>query len=258
VSTTRWPPAEYAAAACAEIDHMAEIVRGADLDARVPSCPDWNIAQLVEHTGVIHRWAAQMVRDRMTERLDRSDMDLGLPGEPSGLPGWFAAGSEILAAALARTDPDTPMWAWGADRHARFWSRRMLHETTVHRVDAQLARGEEPAVDAAVAADGIDELLENLPSARYFRPRVAELRGTGETIALRSIDREDSWLIRLVADGFESERAGDTTATATVTITATTEDLLLFMYTRRARTDPRLAIEGDEHVIARWLERAEL
>jgi hypothetical protein len=26
------------------------------------------------------------------------------------------------------------MWAWGPDKHARFWSRRMLHETAVHRV----------------------------------------------------------------------------------------------------------------------------
>ena len=30
------------------------------------------------------------------------------------------------------------MWAWGPDKHARFWPRRLLHETAVHRGDAYL------------------------------------------------------------------------------------------------------------------------
>jgi len=255
VNAARWAPADYADAAGREIDAMAAIVRSADLEARVPTCPEWNVAQLVQHTGTIHRWAAQMVRERAPERLDRREMDLGIPEDPSGLADWLAAGAPLLRSALAATDPDTPMWAWGADQHARFWSRRMLHETAVHRVDAQLAAGAEPTVDGAVAADGIDELLENLPCAAYFRPRVAELRGAGETIALRSTDRDERWRIRLGPEGFACERGpGD----ATVEVAARTEDLLLVMYTRRSRTDPRLAISGDERVFADWLERAEL
>jgi len=254
----RWEPGAYADAACAEIERMAASVRANTLQARVPSCPDWNVRDLVEHTGRVHRWAARMVRDTAAERLDPRSFDLGLPADDSNARAygdWLAAGGDELRDAFASTDPDAPMWAWGADQHARFWSRRMLHETAVHRVDAELARGIEPAVDGAIAADGIDELLENLPTAAYFRPRVAELRGAGETIALRSTDRDDRWLIRLGTDGFACERAaGD----ATVSITGSTEDLLLMMYARRARTDPRLSVEGDAQLLARWLERSEL
>ena len=96
------------------------------------------------------------------------------------------------------------MWAWGSDQHARFWPRRMLHETTVHRADAELAGGTDPSVDDAVGIDGVDELLDNLPSAVYFAPNVAELKGDGDTLAIvagdgdgdsagRSTSREDGF-----------------------------------------------------------------
>ena len=59
-------------------------------------------------------------------------------------------------------DPGSSMWAWGADQHARFWSRRQLHETLVHRCDLELAQSGRPSVPAHLAADTIDEFLDNL------------------------------------------------------------------------------------------------
>lgn len=254
----RWSPSEYEEAARAEILRMAASVRAADLAARVPSCPDWDVAELVEHTGRIHRWAASMVRDRAPERLDARALDLGLPGDRTDADAygdWLARGAELLTDAFAATDPDTEMWAWGADRHARFWSRRMLHETGVHRVDVDLARGIEPTVEGALAADGIDELLDNIPTARYFRPRVAELRGDGESIALRSTDRDEGWHIRLHADGFEWRPV---VADATVTVGAPTSMLYLVLFGRRSPSDPRVDITGDCALLDHWLEASEL
>jgi uncharacterized protein (TIGR03083 family) len=235
---------------------MADVVRGLDPETPVPSCPDWTVAALVRHVGTVHRWAGQMVRDRSTERLDTRTLDLGLPDDPRDYADWLAAGAAPLVAAFAASDPDAAMWAWGADQHARFWPRRMLHETTVHRVDAELAAGNNPAVDAATAADGIDELLENLPSAGYFRPRVAELRGRGESISLRGTDSDDRWLIRLEPERFDWERGGGdaTGADATVAVAAATGDLLLLMYGRRAMRDDHFELVGDAQVLERWLE----
>jgi uncharacterized protein (TIGR03083 family) len=256
MNASRWPSDAYIDAVGVEIARMADVVRVVAPETPVPSCPQWTVAELVTHTGAIHRWAAQMVRDLAQERLDRSTLDLGLPGDPSGYADWLAAGAEPLVAALTAADPGAPMWAWGADQHARFWMRRMVHETVVHRVDAELGAGREPHVDAALAADGIDELLENLPSAVSFRPRVAELQGSGEAIALQSTDGDAHWLVRLGAGGFTWERA--VSADAAVAVAARTEDLLLLVYARLELTPDRFGVSGDGRVLDHWLERSAL
>jgi uncharacterized protein (TIGR03083 family) len=249
--SARWEPAAYTEAARAEITRMAEAVRGVDPYARVPTCPDWSVAQLVRHTGTVHRWATRMVRDRVSERLDPRTLDLGLPVDPVGYADWLAAGAEPLVTTFATADPDAPMWAWGADQHVRFWPRRMLHETTVHRADVEIASASRIDVEHETAADGIEELLENLPTAEYFRPRVAELRGAGESIVLRSTDGDESWLIRLLPDEFRWERGG---TDATVSVAAGIADLMLLLYARRPLDDDRFAVVGDDRVLARWLE----
>jgi uncharacterized protein (TIGR03083 family) len=237
-----------------EIVLMADVVRGVDPDTRVPTCPDWTVAQLVRHTGTVHRWATEMVRRRSTERLDPATLDLGLPDDRGAYADWLAAGATPLVDTFTTADPDASMWAWGADQHVRFWPRRMLHETTVHRADAEIAVGAQPHRDREAAADAIDELLENLPTAAYFRPRVDDLRGNGESIALRGSDGADSWLIRLLADRFTWERTdAEVSAEATVTVSAPTSDLMLLLYGRRAR-DNGFDVVGDDRVLARWIE----
>ena len=37
---------------------MAELARG-DLDAPVPTCPEWTLKDLLEHTGQVHRWQTE-------------------------------------------------------------------------------------------------------------------------------------------------------------------------------------------------------
>ena len=95
---------------------------------------------------------------------------------------WIRRGGVALVATLRATNPATSMWAWGSDQHVRFWSRRQLHETLVHRFDLELSQGERPSAPAHLAADTIDEFLDNLAAAEYFSPAVARLRGNGESI----------------------------------------------------------------------------
>lgn len=238
----------------AEIRRMAELCRGADLATRVPSCPDWDLAELLRHTGTVHRWAATMVERSSQQRLARDDMDWSQPDDPAALPAWLDEGADFVEKRFRAADPDTAMWAWGWPKTAGFWPRRMLHETSVHRADAELALGRSPTVPPDVAADGIDELLDNLPHAAYFRPNVAELKGDGETIALVATDLGEAWRIELHRDGFAWRQVGRAGDGADVTLRLSASDLLLVLYRRRGRGD----VDGDAALLDRWLAHSAL
>lgn len=251
----------------------AEIIRTrADLDdadwfAPVPSCPDWDVSDLVKHLGRIHRWAATLVRERATQRIDRGMIDFELPHDIQQWGTWFAEGGARLVDALRTADGDAPMWAWGTDQHVRFWSRRQVHETAVHHADLRLALGRDPllTVDAATAADGIDELLDNLPAAGYFVPGIASLKGACETIHLHATDGGGEWTITLGPDGFTYAHEH---GKGTVAVRATTEDLLLLSMNRRTLDrdaempgiagERRYELFGDRALLDHWLANATL
>src|SRR3954468_6161421 len=113
-----WTHERYCDALAAEVERFAAATRGEDPATRVPSCPDWSLADLIEHAGRVHRWAGSMVRELMQERL--TNVDLGLPDDKAAYPDWLAAGGAELVDRLRAADPEAPMWAWGADQHARF------------------------------------------------------------------------------------------------------------------------------------------
>src|SRR5687768_9598890 len=141
-------------------------------------------------------------------RLSSKDLDLDHPDGPADYARWVRTGVHELVATLRGADPDAEVWGWGADKHVRFWSRRMLHETLIHRTDLEITTRTEPVIEDAVAVDGINEFLENLPHARRFRPEVMSLRGGGEAIAFSATDADARWTIRLVSEGFEWSTQG--------------------------------------------------
>ena len=178
---------------------MASVASGAGLSAAVPTCPGWTVARLVRHTGIIHRWATEIVATRAAARIEQRTWTWGcrIP-RPATRP-WLAAGAAPLAAALRAAGPDTEVWAWGPVQSSGWWARRMLHETTVHRADAELAVGVVPDVDEAVAADGIEEFLANLPVARRPAEHLASLPA-GASLHLHATDADGEWLIRIAGD----------------------------------------------------------
>jgi uncharacterized protein (TIGR03083 family) len=226
-----------------------------DPAARVPSCPDWTVAELVEHMGDVHRWAGEHVARMSQVRLRSADLDLDGPSGPQDYARWLRTGIDDLVRKLRAGDPDAEVWGWGADKHVRFWSRRMLHETTIHRTDLEITAGTEPDIDPTVAVDGIDELFENLPHARRFRPEVMALRGNGESISFRGTDVDQTWTIRLVDDGFEWHRGE---ADAQVRVAAPVAPLLLFIYRRETEASRRISIEGDRDLLEFWRSNSAL
>ena len=55
--------------------HRMADLAGGDLQAAVPTCPDWTLADLVEHTGFVHRWQTAAVRDAPDDFPDPSTVE---------------------------------------------------------------------------------------------------------------------------------------------------------------------------------------
>ncbi|MFE2287105.1 maleylpyruvate isomerase family mycothiol-dependent enzyme [Streptomyces sp. NPDC059443] len=252
-------PAEHAAAVAAEAAGFVATVKAADLSTPVPTCPDWTLGDLTRHVGSVHRWFTELLRQRVQQPPTSRDVDLRLPEQPDGLPDWLAMSAGEAAEMFAATDLDAPMWAWGVDQHARFWVRRMLFETLVHRVDAELALGLVPHVDRALAVDGIDEFLTNLPFASPFAPLTAQLRAPDRTVRFSCTDGDGGrdgygdWLVGLRPDGFALLTGPtDSRAAAAATVRGTAADLLMLLYGRLDHRSEAFQQEGDPDLLAHW------
>jgi uncharacterized protein (TIGR03083 family) len=238
--------AEYVAGTSEEIVRFAGLVANADLDAPVPSCPDWDLAKLTTHAGSVHRWVTRIIDTRATARLSPREVELGLPTQRTGLPAWLAAGASPLRAAIA-SDPSTPAWTWAPGGTVGWWARRMLHETTVHRIDVELSLGLEPEVAPRVAVDGVEEFLTNLPA--FAGDNIKGLP-VGDSLHLHATDAPGEWTIRVTDDGFSWHPEH---AKAAVAVRGSATDLLLLMYGRRRPLDTeRFETFGDLAVAERW------
>src|SRR5579863_4338239 len=133
-----------------EVGRFASAMSSMSRDDEIPTCPGWNVVDLAEHLGLIHRWAEELVRLRSPERIRR---ERSVADRDTVSPEWIRDGGDRLVATLRQADPDDAMWAWGPDQHVRFWSRRQLHETLVHRTDLELAAHLDPSVEPVIAID---------------------------------------------------------------------------------------------------------
>jgi uncharacterized protein (TIGR03083 family) len=168
---------------------------------------------------------------------------------------WILEGGATLLRTLRSTDPVIDMWAWGSDQHVRFWSRRQLHETVIHRVDLELAAHKEPTVDEVVALDGIDEFLVNLPSSKSFSAGATELMEHSGQLAFSELDGGRRWHVDVARGGMGISRDG---RPADVELTANGRDLLLVLYRRRHIDEANVGVAGDRDLLDFWLEHSAL
>ncbi|MBV9870246.1 MAG: maleylpyruvate isomerase family mycothiol-dependent enzyme [Frankiaceae bacterium] len=209
-------------------------------DADVPTCEAWSMSDLVIHTADVYRYAAMIVSNRLVEQPDER------PGVPEGEPiDVYRDALDEVVAALQDAEPDTSAWNWtaGEPHVAAFWARRMAHESSVHRFDAQTAHGVVQPIDAELAEDGIDELVDVIAPRVYHRDSVI---GPTGTIVLASSDSE-TWNLELLTDGV---RRIDPPSSPDAAVTGTTSTLLLACYGRVPWT--ALAVTGDEELLTAW------
>jgi uncharacterized protein (TIGR03083 family) len=125
--------------------------------ARVPGCPEWDLADLVWHLAEVQDFWAWLVRTSATSPAGYPD-----PVRPADddLPAFAAERAHELLDALTRAAPSDPVWTWAPQQDVAFVLRRQAQEATVHRVDAEQVLGEVTPIGAEVGLDGLDEWLE--------------------------------------------------------------------------------------------------
>lgn len=229
-----------------EVDRFAGALAGADALAMVPSCPEWNVRDLTGHLGRVHRWAEQLVRLRATQRM-------ALQGDFSDVTfddEWLREGGRALSATLRAADPDAPMWAWGTDQHVRFWSRRQLHETLVHRIDLELALGVDSEVAPAIAIDAIDEFFANMTADADITVKARPSHSRGERLAIKTADDEARWNVVLGDGGYEFV---DELEGPDAVVSGAPGELLALVLRRRPLAECDVTIEGDPTLVEHWL-----
>jgi uncharacterized protein (TIGR03083 family) len=213
----------------------------ADAAAVVAGCPDWTVRDLLWHlTDVNDLWRAT-VGERLSSPRDRAR-----PERPADelLGTTYRAGLERVLDVLRAADPAAPTWSWVPDATTAWVVRRLAHETTVHRWDAQLAAGDDPVIDAELASDGIDEFLFEMLG------RVSpDAAAAGGSVHLHCTDVDGEWTIRPQDDGTllvaREHAKGD------AAIRGPASDLLLVLWRRL----PSAAVEviGDAEVADRFV-----
>lgn len=221
---------------------LLEAAERAGLDTVVPSAPLWTVRELVRHQGLVHRWATANL-EAGGECVDDSayEKTLAYPSDAE-LAVWFAEGLDRLVDTLARTPDTQPVWTFfhGATPR-RFWLRRQLHETAVHRMDAELAAGDRLSdVPASMAVDGIDELLFG-----FLQRPTARLRAE-RPWSVAVVTEDAAWTVHVSAEPPVTVRER---STADATISG--PPALLYAYLWNRVTDG-VVVDGDPRVADRW------
>lgn len=205
-----------------ELDTLVGAVLAGPADDPVPSCPAWTVTELADHVGLFCRFWAEVLIDG--ERPARRAF--ATAGEASDPIGDLGDHADRLVQLLRGSDPATARWTWMPDdQTVGFIARRCAHETAVHRVDAQLARGPHDPIDADMAVDGIEEIFAILD-----HPARRPAGGAGETLHLHGTDHDAAeWLVTLRPEGIGVEREH---AKGDLAIRAGASDLELLLYQR--------------------------
>jgi uncharacterized protein (TIGR03083 family) len=215
--------------------------RKGPLGASVEGCPGWDMERLIGHLGRVHRSATEAARSGK-----QPDAVEWPPKGPEVLD-WYEAGIEPLADALAK--PVRGGWNFVGvdDPDGTFWPRRQAVETAIHRWDGEAATGGAAAprsIDAALAADGIDELVSVLGPSR-----VSSARPDG-TFHVHCSDVQGEWTLSGGESGLVVERGH---AKGDAALRGPASSVLLALWRRVRPGEHGLEVFGDSSVADGWL-----
>lgn len=240
---------EYIAVIRREGELLADAAEAAGLDAAVPTCPDWQVRDMVAHTGGVHRWAtAYVARGRAEPFDDAEEAEFFVAPEDSELLAWFRSGHEALVDTLSAADPDVEAFQFlPAPSPLAFWARRQAHETAIHRADADSAAGRRTAFEPEFAADGVDELI----GCFFARKRGRLVADPPVSFGVRSTDAETAWTIRIEPDSRVVEPG---LHDPDCVLSGPANDLYLTLWNRRGMEG--LELRGDAAVFDLWRAKA--
>ncbi|GIF49967.1 uncharacterized protein (TIGR03083 family) [Asanoa ferruginea] len=230
-------------------------VDGADAKAPVPTCPQWTLADLVDHVGSTQRMVAMLVSERMSDPGEAFARYVPAPSDPTRWAAWLTDGASEAKQAFESAADDTPVWdPSGGAAGVPFWSRRLFGEASVHRADAAATLGVPYALAPEYGVAAIEDWLDTMTSEGYWenRPDFADaMRGDGQTLHFHATDAPGEWVARREPDMVVLDR---THTKADVAVRGPAADLLLAL-SRRRPVDalPELEIHGDRALLDHWI-----
>lgn len=229
-----------------ELAKLAD-VKASNLNAPIPHIDGWTVHSTIGHTG----WVARWVTESLTSAPDTPPSRSSISEPPAGeqIIAWFDDASRNLVDTIESIDLDELCPTFLGPQPRRWWLRRLSQEVAMHRWDAYSAFASPAPIDARLAKDGIDEILEVfVPNRMQFD----KLGGTGETLHLHATDIDDGeWMLTLHPDKVAWEvghAKGDAATRGPVS------DLLLLLWSRLPPS--RLEVFGDATILERWQSAA--
>jgi uncharacterized protein (TIGR03083 family) len=231
---------------------LATTAEQAGLTTPVPSCPAWQVRDLLRHQGYVHRWATAYVsvpiQAEAPELTEAEQLAGGPPDER--LLAWFREGHGALVRALRTAEPDVASWTFmPAASPLGFWARRQAHETAIHRADAQLAAGQAPGYQPDFAADGVDELIMS------FFARRADPGGEPapeRSLLIRAADAGQQWRAEFSPDGQRVAQVSRGAGPAAATLDGPAAGLYLLLWNRSDAAAAGVTVTGDAGLLAAW------
>ena len=217
------------------------------LEDRLPHLSEWTVRSAVTHTARILRFVDLALQSDAESPPEKSDVPVA--PEDETILAWLVDAASNITDTLRTVDGDSVRWTWTGPQPASWYARRLSHEVSMHRWDAQAAWIAPEPISGDIAVDGIDELLE------VYAPRrlsFEELAGNGETVHLHATDEETGeWFLEYQPASIKWERShtkGDVAARGSAS------DLLLMMWGRIPPT--QLDVFGDISLLERWQSAA--
>ncbi len=230
-----------------EWDRIESLATDAPRFIPVPSCPQWTIADLVEHVGRVYRFFAEMIRSGRERPFPFSE----IPGPAAGAEiEWAAVGLKELVAEIKSRAPGDYAWSWSADKTVAWVTRRLTHETLVHRWDLENALGVGGETNATLASDCIDEFITS-----FVLGRKTDSPLPSGSVHLHCTDTEGEW-IAVVESGSIAVRREH--AKGDVAVRGEAKSLALLLWRRLMLDDSDLEIFGDVNVAQEFVSYARL
>ncbi|MFD4327095.1 maleylpyruvate isomerase family mycothiol-dependent enzyme [Nocardioides sp. NPDC058538] len=264
--TTRLTPTAYLDHIRSESARFRAVLADTDPTTPVPTAPEWTAADLLWHVAaeVQHFWT-YVLETRPAAPTSETYSEPERPEDATyqDLLAHFDELNARFIKTMEQTGPEEPTWSWAADQTAAFTYRRQAHEILIHRLDAELTAGALTPLDPALAADGIDEILDVFYGGK---PDWARFTGGGQYVRVDAVDTDtQTWVeLGLVSgtspDGDSLEDEPDLSVVAAEAIPSGTEPAVVLAgaaadldaWLWRRRDDEGITVAGDKAVYDRF------